>query len=140
VRLYFGKPILQIFYPYTNAPIRNKKATHRRVMACVCMFVNPPCKYVTSIQTHPSEKKKATHLRVISCVCILVNPSCKYFTKIQSNNPKTNKASSCHRRSSDQKIARFRSHLSEYRLGTHIGQTIYKILNHFLQTSRYKMI
>ena len=27
----------------------------------------------------------------------------------------------------DQKIARFHDHLSEYRLGTHIGQTIYKI-------------
>ncbi len=29
-------------------------------------------------------------------------------------------------RSSDQRIARFRSHPSEYRLGTHIGQTICK--------------
>ncbi len=27
----------------------------------------------------------------------------------------------------EQKIARFHDHLSEYRLGTHIGQTIYKI-------------
>jgi hypothetical protein len=28
----------------------------------------------------------------------------------------------------DQKIARFRTHLSEYRLGAHIGRTSYKIL------------
>ncbi len=30
------------------------------VIACVCIFVNPSCKYFTSIQTHPSENK-ATH-------------------------------------------------------------------------------
>jgi hypothetical protein len=61
-----------------------KKATHRRVVACVCIFVNPSCKYVTKIQTHQSEKK-ATHRRVIACVCILVNPSCNYFTPIQTH-------------------------------------------------------
>ncbi len=48
VRLYFGKPIW-----------------HRRVIACVCILVNPSCKYFTN--------------------CILVNPSCKYFTKIQTH-------------------------------------------------------
>jgi hypothetical protein len=40
----------------------------------------------------------------------------------------------------DQKIARFRSHLREYRLGTHIGaNNLQNPLNHFLQTSRYKI-
>jgi hypothetical protein len=31
----------------------------------------------------------------------------------------------------DQKIAQFRSHLGEYSLGTHIGQTFYKIFYTF---------
>ncbi len=53
VRLYLCKPILQKFY---NHP--EKKATHRRhVIACVCIFVSPSCKYFTPIQTHPSRKK-----------------------------------------------------------------------------------
>ncbi len=60
------------------------KATPRRVIACVCIFVNPSCKDFTKMQTHQSETK-ATHRRVIACVCIFVNPSCKYFTSIQTH-------------------------------------------------------
>ncbi len=57
MRLYCCKPILQIFYKDTNAPIRNQ-ATHRHVIACVCIFVNPSCKYFTKNQTHQSETKQ----------------------------------------------------------------------------------
>ncbi len=59
------------------------KATHRHVIACVCIFVNPSCKYFTPIQTHQSEK--STHRHVIACVCMFVNPSCQYFTYIQTH-------------------------------------------------------
>jgi hypothetical protein len=58
----------------------------RAKIACVCIFVNPSCKYFTKIQTHPSEKKSnASSDDVIACVCIIVNPSCKYFTPIQAH-------------------------------------------------------
>jgi hypothetical protein len=33
-------------------------ATHRHVIACVCIVVNPSCKHFTSIQTHQSEQKQ----------------------------------------------------------------------------------
>jgi hypothetical protein len=36
-----------------------------RVIACVCSFVSPSCKYVTKIQTHRSEKSNAS-----SCHCV----------------------------------------------------------------------
>jgi hypothetical protein len=115
VRLYYCKPILQLFYKEPNASIRKKKPTHRHVIACVCIIVNPSCNYFTKNQTHPSEKtnassrhrvrlyyckpilqifykepnasirKKATHRHVIACVCGIVNPSCKYFTKNQTH-------------------------------------------------------
>jgi hypothetical protein len=92
VRLYFCTHILQRFYLYTSASIR-KKQRHRRVIACVCIFVHTSCKYFTSIQTHPSEKttprhrrvivvSSSCHRRVIACVCIFVNASCKDLTKI----------------------------------------------------------
>ncbi len=89
VRLYCCKPILQIFYPYTNAPIHKNKATNRHVIACVCIVVNPSCKYFTYIfylyTNAPIHKNKATHRHVIACVCIVVKPSCKYFTYIQTH-------------------------------------------------------
>ncbi len=39
------------------------------VMACVCIGVNPSCKYFTPIQTHPSENKATRHHDdVMACV------------------------------------------------------------------------
>ncbi len=62
--------------------------------ACVCMFVNPSCKYFTPIQTHPSGKK-TTHRRVIACVCMFVNPSCK--PRYKRTHPTKSNVMSCHR-------------------------------------------
>ncbi len=97
VRLYFCKPILQIYYKDANAPFR-QQAAHRHFIACVCIGVNPSCKYFTPIQTHQSENK-ATHRHVMACVCIFINPSCKYFTPIQARrayNKQRIVGSSCH--------------------------------------------
>jgi hypothetical protein len=54
---------------------------------------------------------------------------CKIFARwvYKHTNARDDMTMRCFRRC-DQKIARFSSHLSEYRLGPHIGQTIYKIL------------
>jgi hypothetical protein len=98
VRLYFCKPILQIFYLYTNASIlktSNASSCHR-LIACVCIFVNLSCKYFTKIQTHQSKKGNAS-----SCHCVQLY-ICKPILQIcykDTNAPirKTSNASSCSR-------------------------------------------
>jgi hypothetical protein len=40
--------------------LNRQQATHRHrhVMACVCILVNPSCKYFTKIQTHRADNKQ----------------------------------------------------------------------------------
>ena len=66
VRLYFCKPIWQICYKDTNAPIRKKSN------ASSCHFVRLYfCKPIWQIcykDTNASSRQKATHRHVIACV------------------------------------------------------------------------
>jgi hypothetical protein len=61
-------------YKRTNP---KKKATHRRVIACVCIFVNPSCKYFTPIQTHRADNKQ--RLVMSSRACVFGNPILQIF-------------------------------------------------------------
>ncbi len=68
---------------------RNASSCHH--ITCVCIIVNPSCKYCTKIQTHCFEKATHRHIIVMpSRAFVLLNPSCKDFTKIQTH-PSENK-------------------------------------------------
>ncbi len=91
-----GKPILQIFYKMQKhhiLEIESYASCH--VISCVCVEVNPSCKYFTKEQSLHRDKQARSYQW--SQACVDVNPSCKYFTKEQNKKSSTvRNATPCH--------------------------------------------